>query len=223
MEFILFAMLSLIIIVALVASRLNDNSFPFPFDKKSSVFTLAEKNFLTLLEQAVGPKYRVINRVKLSDITSIRKGVSAKAAQKALSSANNKYVDFIICERETMELKGAIDLVDTNGKGYKVKKDWFVSGALEAAAIPHVRIKVKATYTVNEIRACVTGRFLNGFAPEPKVKGKIIPAALVRARPKAKTATNAGALAASALSKPVDQKLIEQVRVAQQQAAALPH
>ncbi|MFQ3196193.1 MAG: hypothetical protein ACI9N3_003036, partial [Colwellia sp.] len=43
MELILFAMISLIVIVALLASRLNDNSFPFPFDKKQSLFTPAEK------------------------------------------------------------------------------------------------------------------------------------------------------------------------------------
>ena len=51
MELILFAMISLVVIVALLASRLNDNSFPFPFDKKQSLFTPAEKNFQNLLEQ----------------------------------------------------------------------------------------------------------------------------------------------------------------------------
>ena len=51
-----------------------------------------------------------------------------------------------------MKLLGVLDLVDTQGKGYKLKKDWFVSGALEAASIPHIRIKVKANYTVDEIR-----------------------------------------------------------------------
>ena len=68
MELILFAMISLIVIVALLASRLNDNSFPFPFDKKETIFTPAEKNFQNLVEQAMGDKYRIINRVKLSDM-----------------------------------------------------------------------------------------------------------------------------------------------------------
>ena len=42
MELILFAMISLIVIVALLASRLNDNSFPFPFDRKGAIFTPAD-------------------------------------------------------------------------------------------------------------------------------------------------------------------------------------
>jgi len=182
MELILFALVSLIVIVGVLASRLNDNSFPFPFDSKNSVFTPAEKNFQNLVEQAMGSKYRVINRVKLADIVTIRNGVSDRASQSAVNNAEGKYLDFVICDRNTMKLLGAIDLVDTQGKGYKIKKDWFVSGALEAASIPHLRIKVKANYTLDEIRACINSRLLGNRSPSPKVKGKIIPAPMVKAR-----------------------------------------
>jgi hypothetical protein len=182
MEFILFALISLIVIVGVLASRLNDNSFPFPFDSKTSVFTPAEKNFQNLVEQAMGSQYRVINRVKLADIVTIRNGVSDRASQSAVKNAEGKYLDFVICERNTMKLLGAIDLVDTQGKGYKIKKDWFISGALEAASIPHLRIKVKANYTLAEIRACINSRLLGNRAPSPKVQGKVIPAPMVKAR-----------------------------------------
>ena len=184
MELILFALVSLIVIVGVLASRLNDNSFPFPFDSKKSVFTPAEKNFQNLVEQAMGAKYRVINRVKLADIVTIRNGVSDRASQSAANNAEGKYLDFVICERTTMKLLGAIDLVDTQGKGYKIKKDWFLSGALEAVSIPHLRIKVKANYTLDEIRACINSRLLGNRSPLPKIKGKVIPAPMVKARPR---------------------------------------
>ncbi len=188
MELILFALITLVVIVAVLASRLNDNSFPFPFDSKALIFTPAEKNFQNLVEQALGPKYRVINRVKLSDIVTIRNGVSSRASQSAVTNAEGKYLDFIICDRSSMKLLGAIDLVDTQGKGYKIKKDWFVSGTLEAASIPHLRIKVKANYTLDEIRACINNRLLGGrgvnHSPQPKVRGRVIPAPMVRARNK---------------------------------------
>ena len=220
MELILFAMISLIVIVALLASRLNDNSFPFPFDQKNTVFTAAEKNFHTLLEQAVGPNFRVLNRVKLADIVSIRNGVSQRTSQAALNNANNKYLDFVICDRNTMKLYGTIDLVDSNGKGYKIKKDWFVSGALEAASIPHLRIKVKSTYTLDEIRACIHSKFLKNSAPMPKIKGSIIPAPLVKARPKAVRETGVVAPSAITAAK-IQPSLMNRIKNAQQ--AALPH
>jgi hypothetical protein len=218
MELILFAMISLIVIVALLASRLNDNTFPFPFEKKNAVFTPAEKNFQNLVEQALGNKYRVINRVKLSDMLKIRNGVSSKAGQTATNNADNKYLDFAICERETMKLLAAIDLVDTQGKGYKIKKDWFVSGALEAASIPHIRIKVKSNYSVDEIRACIYSRLLGNKPPEPKIKGIIIPAPLIKARSKPKS-ENTGVITSSAAS--AQAKLTQ--RIPSPQVAALPH
>lgn len=184
MELILFALVSLIVIVGVLASRLNDNSFPFPFDSKNSVFTPAEKNFQNLVEQAMGSKFRVLNRVKLADIVTIRNGVSDRASKSAVNNAEGKYLDFVICERSTMKLLGVIDLVDTKGKGYKVKKDWFVSGALEAASVPHLRIKVKANYTLDEIRTCINTRLLGNLSPLPKVKGKVIPAPMVKPRSK---------------------------------------
>lgn len=197
MEFILFALITLVVIVAVLASRLNDNSFPFPFDSKKAIFTPAEKNFQNLVEQALGAQYRVLNRVRLSDVVTVRNGVSSRASQTAAKSADTKYLDFVICDRSSMKLLGAIDLVDTQGRGYKIKKDWFVSGTLEAAAIPHLRIKVKANYTLAEIRTCIQTRLLGkntaNFAPQPKVKGKVIPAPMVRARNK-----SVGALSAAA-------------------------
>jgi len=184
MSLILFSLITLVVIVAVMANRLTANRYPFPFDRKATVFTAAEKNFQSLLEQAVGSNFRVLNRVKIADLITVRHGVSTKASQTALNNANHKYVDFVLCHRDSMQLAGAIDLVDTNGKGYKVKKDWFVSGALEAANIPHLRIKVKGSYTLNEIRTCINNRILGVPVAEPKFKGRVLPAPLVKARSK---------------------------------------
>lgn len=220
MEFILFAMVSLVVIVAVLASRLNDNSFPFPFDRKSTIFTPAEKNFQNLVEQAMGSEFRVVNRVKLSDIVTIRNGVSSKAGQSAAKSANKKYLDFVLCDKNTMKLIGAIDLVDTKGKGYKLKKDWFVSGALEAASIPHLRIKVKANYTAEEIRSCINTRLIGKARPEPKMRASVIPAPMVRVRPK-----DTGVLTPAASRSQLESlnKTRQPRKLARPQVAALPH
>jgi hypothetical protein len=198
MELILFAMITLIVIVAFLAVKLNNNSFPFPFDSKSALFTPAEKNFQNLLEQALGSHYRIINRVKLSDLVKIRGGVSSRASQTASNNADNKYLDFVICDRKSMKLLGVIDLVDLQGKGYKVKKDWFVNGALEAASIPHLRIKVKNNYTVEDIKNCISSKiFTNIPAAIPKIRGRTIPAPMLKAR--SKKTLNTGVMSPSAV------------------------
>lgn len=223
MELILFAMISLIVVVALLASRLNDNSFPFPFDRKSAIFTPAEKNFQNLVEQALGPKYRILNRVRLSDIVTIRNGVSSKAGQSAKANADNKYLDFVICDRETMKLLGTLDLVDTQGKGYKMKKDWFVSGALEAASIPHIRIKIKPNYSVDEIKSCIHNRlFGQAPAPTPKIKGRVIPATMMKPRTPKVTNGEVGVLTSVAAKSEHASNNIT-AKIPAPRVAALPH
>jgi hypothetical protein len=165
MEYVLLAMIILVVIVALMASRLTDNSYPFPFNRKEALFTSAEHNFQGLLDKALGDKYFIGNRVKLADMLTIRNGVSKKARQAAINNAQTRYLDYVICDKESKRILGALDLVDTQGKGYKVKKDWFVAGALESSGIPHIRIKVKANYTVDEIRACINSRLLGNSSP----------------------------------------------------------
>ncbi|GHE93401.1 DUF2726 domain-containing protein [Thalassotalea profundi] len=222
MELILFAMISLVVVVALLASRLNDNSFPFPFDRKSAIFTPAEKNFQNLVEQAMGPQYRIVNRVRLSDIVTIRNGVSSKAGQTAKANADNKYLDFVICDRDTMKLLGTIDLVDTQGKGYKMKKDWFVSGALEAASIPHIRIKIKPNYSVDEIKSCIHNRlFGQAPAPIPKFKGRVIPANMVKPRTKQANG-DVGVLTAAAVTNELAANK-NTANIPAPRVAALPH
>ena len=139
------------------------------------------------------------------DVVTIRNGVSTRASQVAATNANTKYLDFVICDRTNMKLLGAIDLVDTQGKGYKIKKDWFVSGALEAAVIPHIRIKVKANYTIDEIRTCINSRLLGNNTPLPKVKGKVIPAPMIKARPR-----NVGAIATKATKEQIAPQMARQ-------------
>ena len=44
----------LLIVVAVGAIKLNDNSLSFPFKKKTNLFTPTERTFLQLIEAAVG-------------------------------------------------------------------------------------------------------------------------------------------------------------------------
>jgi hypothetical protein len=220
MEFILFTMLALIVIVALLASRLTTNNYPYPFERKTAIYTPAEKNFQNLLELAVGNQYRVLNRVKLSDVVTVRKGIPLKAAQQALTQAKTKTLDFAICKKESMELVGTIDLVDDKGKGYKLKNDWFVKGTLDAAGIPHVRVKIKPSYSLDEVKACVYAKFAHEFTSEPRYRGRVIPAPLVKARPKPKYT---GVVSPTAAKAAVEQKPAKAKTLIKPELAALPH
>ncbi len=176
MEWVLVLLVGLVMIITIIASHFIDTNNPYPFKKKTALFTNVERGFMALLDRAVGKDYKIVNRVRLQDIIEVKDTVPSRAKRSALFKASNKVIDFVLCDPETYRIIAAVDLVNQNSGGHKSKQDWFVNGALEAAGIPHIRIKVKAGYKVDEIRNGILykiGKKERAYPPEPIFKGNI--------------------------------------------------
>lgn len=176
MEWALVSLVVLIITIALVASHFIDTNNPYPFKKKSQLYTSVERGFLALLDRAVGNDFRIVNRVKLIDLIETKDTVKGRAKRSAVLKASNKYIDYVLCDPTNYRVVAAVDLVNQTLGGHKAKQDWFVNGALEAAGIPHIRIKVKSGYKVEEIRNGILykiGKKERTHPPEPIIKGNI--------------------------------------------------
>ena len=159
-------LMMLLIIVAVGAMKLHEPGLAFPFKKKGNLFTPVERTFLELIEEAVGNEFRILCRVKMSDILTIRQNADKKTIKNAASRAGSKHLDFVLCSKVDMSPIIAIDLVHNSGKdGYKSQRDYYVSGALDAAHIPHVRIKVRSGYKAEDIRECIQAKL-----PKPRLK-----------------------------------------------------
>ncbi|QJR80103.1 DUF2726 domain-containing protein [Alteromonas pelagimontana] len=154
-------LMMLLIVVALGAMKLSDQGVAFPFRRKNQLFTPVEHTFLTLIEQSMGREFRIVCRVRLSDLLTVPQQTNKKQASAALARASSRQLDFVLCDKEDMTPVLAIDLVHSSGKeGYKTQRDWFVSGALDAAGVPHARIKVQSGYSVEEIRECLENKLI---------------------------------------------------------------
>ncbi len=162
---VLFMML---IVVTIGAVKLNDGGIAFPFKKKTNLFTPVERSFLDLLETAVGHQYRVICRVRLTDIITARENTQKRTLRTAWQRASGRHLDFVLCDKKDLTPVIAVDLVHQEGSGYKTQRDWFISGALDAARIPHLRIKVRGGYKPQDIRACINAKLAPVKFKEPK-------------------------------------------------------
>ena len=78
MEVIILLLVLLAVIAALVLNRMMHHGNPFPFNRKTQLFTHIERSFLSLLEKAVGDQYKIINRVKLAAIMDIKPSADGK-------------------------------------------------------------------------------------------------------------------------------------------------
>lgn len=175
MELIIFLLVLLVIMATIVVNRFIHHGNPFPFHRKTQLFTHVERSFLQLLERAVGNQYKIINRVKLADILELKENADSKTKRSALLKLNAKYLDYVLCNSEDMSIVAVIDLVNNaNKEGHKAVPDWFVSGALEASGIPYIRMKIKAGYTVADIQQGLAAKLGNiPMAAPPVVKGTV--------------------------------------------------
>ncbi len=188
MEFALLSILVLVVIASVIASKFTDNNEnPYPFVRKKEMYTQVESAFLSLLERAVGDNYRIVSRVKLSDVIDCKPGLSNKSKRIALGKSKNKQLDYVLLDKNKLTIVAAVDLVNNANKGgHKAQKDWFVSGALETAGIPHIRMKVKSGYRVEDVRNAILFKL---GKPEPAVKRRSTrPAVLSPAQVKVQTA-----------------------------------
>ena len=62
----------------------------FPYKAKNSLCSPAERSFLGVLEQLLNDKYRILLKVRLSDLLDITKGVSKSFRQSALNRISRK-------------------------------------------------------------------------------------------------------------------------------------
>ena len=175
MEIIMLLLVALVVLVAMVASRFIDNSNPFQVQKRSSLFSPVERSFQNLLEKAVEGEYKILNRIKLADLIEVKGNANEKARRSTLVKLNAKYLDFVLCSTDDLRVIAVLDLVNNSNKdGHKATPDWFVSGALEAAGVPYLRIKIKAGYTAADLQQALAQRLGKPVVKaEPMYKGLV--------------------------------------------------
>ena len=145
---LLFAVTGLVLVVLALFS-LRDG--PLPYERQSVLLSPAEVSFLRSLHLAVREDWLVFSMVRLADVIKVRQKTRKSSFWQG--KIQNKHLDFIICDYETLEVKLAIELDDeTPSKSDGGKRDKFVNTALAAAGLPLMRIKPEAEYETAAIR-----------------------------------------------------------------------
>ena len=96
------AVIVLFVIVLLVLSKwaelASGKSRPYPYAKCPTLFTSAERRFLSVLEQSVGAEYRIMGKVRLADIITVDERLTGDKSRAARGKINQKHVDFALCD-----------------------------------------------------------------------------------------------------------------------------
>ena len=147
-----------ILVIVLVAlgkrpQRAKQPAKTFPYERRKTLFSPAERSFLGVLERAVDDDTRILGKVRLADLIDVRKGLSKGVRQGALNRIRSKHVDFILCDVNSAALLCGIELDDSSHeRADRRKRDEFVRRAFEAAGLPLLRFPARQGYSLEELR-----------------------------------------------------------------------
>lgn len=153
----------LIIVLAILAylkNKTSDKEENFPYQNLGPLLSPAENSFFGVLNQAIGTKTRIFAKVRVADIATPVKGLSASERQRAFNKIASKHFDFVLCDKDTSSVVCAIELDDQSHASRKrQKRDEFLKGVCQAAEIPLLQVPAKSGYVIEEIATLLSPYF----------------------------------------------------------------
>ena len=124
--------------------------------------TRNEKDFLAVLDEALGSNYRVFVQVRLAELVEVQCGVAAQR-QAALNKVFGKSVDYVICSASSLEPVAVIEVDDRSHllPGRKAR-DEFVNRAFAEIGLPLVRVPAQRVYSVLGVRSALASAGIEG-------------------------------------------------------------
>lgn len=144
-------------------------TFPFPYTARHGLFSLAERNFLAVLEIALEGRARVYGKVRMEDIVAVA-GASGSKRMSARGRIKSSHIDFVLCDPVSSSFLAAIELDDRSHLSTKaIELDEFKNQCFQKAGIPLLRFNAKHGYTMQEIRhrlpPALSGNKGPGYSP----------------------------------------------------------
>ena len=127
---------------------------PLPYKVRDHFLSPAEYVFYRVLLSVIRGRLVVCPKVRLGDLFHV---TYSKHAVSHRNRINQKHVDFVLCDLDTMQPVAAIELDDSSHNLLsRRERDAFVEDVFKAAGLPLVRFRVRRRYDVGEITDALT-------------------------------------------------------------------
>lgn len=145
----------LLVVTAFALQILLRNSFNRPEYKFSGrLFSEAEHSFFMTLHHAIGSDFRIFAKIRIADILTPDRKLRGGRRQSAFNQIALKHFDYVLCDKNTINVLAAIELDDESHESLSVqKRDIFVQKACVSAGLKLLRFKCKSGYNPENIRS----------------------------------------------------------------------
>jgi very-short-patch-repair endonuclease len=137
----------------------NSSSIEEPlYTQRDALFTPAERSFYGVLEQAISNEYKVFGKVRVADILKPNSSLNKSEWQTAFNKISSKHFDYVLCQKDTLEVVGVVELDDKSHNSKKAKnRDAFLEAACNGANLKLIRFICQRTYQTDSVRLNIMG------------------------------------------------------------------
>lgn len=121
------------------------------YRKSKSVLTYRERILLRAVRRAAAGEYTVLMKVRMADFVWLANEPQDRKFHN--SQILCKHVDFLLCDKLTVEPLLVIELDDSSHKSYDhAERDRFKNETFDAVGIPYIRMQVQEQYDTDDLR-----------------------------------------------------------------------
>jgi len=162
----LFIIVALIVILSVIKNlsqgsktRSARREFVAPqykYSRKAEFITAREKDFYKVLQDVAGDRYYIFPQIHLSAL--FKNETVGKYHKLAFQIINRRSVDYVLCDKTTLEPVYAVELDDsTHDTAKSIKRDENVNQMFKNSNLPLVRFRNYSNLTKEDI----TNSFMN--------------------------------------------------------------
>jgi hypothetical protein len=105
---------------------------------------------------ACADRFRVFGKVRIADLISPADHLDKSEWWTEFNRIAKKHVDFVLCDRKTLEVRAVIELNDRSHKRKdRAERDELVAGAFADSGVPLRMVKARRSYSVADVRRIV--------------------------------------------------------------------
>jgi len=130
-----------------------------PFERTEDLFPGHERNFLRMLDQALGEGYRVFGKIQAGALLKTRTALKERDRLAAAEALTGHRFEFVLCRRADLAVVGIVEW-ENEGSEKKSRSRELWDEVLREAKIPVVRFQPQKTYSLEEIKAALAGKIL---------------------------------------------------------------
>lgn len=123
------------------AKKVKDFGGEKYYTHKPYLLTKAENNFIKELHNIVPENIIICPQVRMADILVVSDKVKKKNFKNFFYKISSKSIDFVFCDRKTMEILFCMELDDpTHNRKERIERDNLVNNAFYDAGMPLIRV-----------------------------------------------------------------------------------